>query len=422
MNKQAPGGALHISAFRVHRPSSEDAEPRLVVVASPTRDGAVHGLGLYKDERAVPCNVPALSMLRSRRPLAAGELADFFQCFGGALKSGLPLTGSLSMAARQARSPRMRGVIGFLHVRVSRGEDLHSAMGELSCVFTTSQVALAKAASQAGMVEAGGLFSELAAALQNDARIGRKLAGALGYPVTLLLMAIAAAVVLELRALPPMVELFKAMGAKLPPITQAFYDFARLLLDHGFMAALACGVLVPLVAVGSVRLLRTVRFQKILARSWLLGPIILARALSRSLGVFLLLKQGGVNNRDIFLLSAQASGNALVEDFFLRTYARVGRGCSVEEAFLAERHLLGDEGVRLAGRMEVGLEGGELSELLRSCIRELDEKAELRLALLPRALELPLLGLCGLIVGLIILAMFLPYPTLLGDVARQMRS
>ena len=46
---------------------------------------------------------------------------------------------------------------------------------------------------------------------------------------------------------------------------------------------------------------------------------------------------------------------------------------------------------------EIGLGGGELAPLLRSAIRELDERAELRLTLLPRALELPLLLLCLLL-------------------------
>ncbi len=409
-------------AFEVQRPGMGGAAPRTVLVQGPLREAAHYGLGLYKDERALPCGLPAFAGLRAGRPVSSSELADFFQGFGCALKAGMPLSGALGMAARQARTPRMRGVVGLLAFRVARGVELHLAMAEVPEVFAESQVALARAASKSCMAEAGALFVELAASLQNDARVGRKLAGALSYPVTLLVMALGAAVILELKALPPMVELFRAMGAKLPPLTQAFYEFARLLIDHALPSALlACALCVTLVF-GGRALLRSRRFQCGVVRAWFVGPILMARALSRSLGVFVLLKQGGANNRDIFHLSAAAAGNALVEDFFLRTYARVTRGETVEEAFLAERHLLGEEGMRLAGRMEVGLEGGELGPLLRSAVREMDEKAELRLTLLPRALELPLLALCGLIIGLIILAMFLPYPSLLGDIARQMRG
>lgn len=409
-------------AYEVQRPGAQGMRPRRLLVFCPFREAAFYGLGLYKDERAVACALPSFAALKAGRALAAGELGDFFQCFGSALKAGMALSAALGMAARQARSARMRGVVGALAFRVARGTELHIAMAEMPGIFSEAQVALARAAAKSGMVDAGALFVELATALQNDARVGRKLVGALSYPLTLLLMAVAAAVILELKALPPMVELFKAMGAKLPPLTQAFYELARLLIEHAALLLGLLGVIVPTTLSGLKAAVRSKGFQRWVVQAWIVGPILMARALARSLGVFVLLKQGGANNRDIFLLSAAASGNALVADFFTRTYGRVTRGESVEEAFLAERHLLGDEGVRLAGRMEVGLEGGDLPQLLRSAIREMEEKAELRLTLLPRALELPLLALCGLIIGLIIAAMFLPYPSLLGDIARQMRS
>lgn len=420
MNKQKKRWA--VMAYRVHQEGGQGQRPRTVLVCTPCVEAALYGLGLYKDERVCAFTPSSFLRLRAHAKLKAGELGDFFQSFGSALKAGIPLSSALAMAARQARSGRMRGVVGLLAYRVARGVELHVAMGELCSVFAPAHIALARAASKAGMVEAGLLFVGLANSLQNDAKVGRKLVGALSYPIVLLFMALAAAVVLELKALPPMVELFKAMGAKLPPITQLFYEISRALIDNAILLTLLFLLLGPLALVSGIRFVRSAYFQRRVVKAWLVGPILLGRALARSLGVFLLLKQGGANNRDIFHLAAAAAGNALVSDFYLRTYARVTRGESIEEAFLCERHLLGEEGIRLAGRMEVGLEGGELPSLLTAAIRELEEKAELRLTLLPRALELPLLGLCGIIIGLIILAMFLPYPSLLGDVARQMRS
>lgn len=416
------GGVWRLQCHVVTRNTGLETGGRRVLVEAPCAEIARLGLGLHRDERGTPCGISSFAGVMTRRSVSTSELADFFQCFGSALKSGMSLSGALAMAARQTRTPRMRGVVGYLAFRIVRGAELHQAMAELPQVFGAAQVALARAASKSGMVEAGVLFVELAATLQNDARLGRKLTGALGYPVVLLAMAVVASVILELKALPPMVELFKAMGAQLPVITQVFYSVAKLLIEH---AVLALGVVFaggPALCLSLVSWVRTRSFQRRVTRAWFVGPILLARSLSRALGVFVLLKQGGANNRDIFHLSAAAAGNALVEDFFLRTHARVVRGETIEEAFLAERHLLGEEGVRLAGRMEIGLGGGELGPLLRSAIRELDERAELRLTLLPRAIELPLLLLCGLIIGLIILAMFLPYPSLLGDIARQMRG
>jgi len=396
--------------------------PRRVLVLAPWPEAARFGIGHQRDEEVAELQPGFLERISLGPRLPAGELADFFQAMGCALKAGQPLLGAFAMAVRQARSARMRGVIGGLSQLVSQGIELHLAMERFPSVFPPAHCALAKAASKAGLDEAGSLFLDLALGLQKDGKLGRKLAGALAYPVLLLFMALAAALILEIKALPPMVELFKTMGARLPPVTEAFYRFARFILDYGLMLGPVLAVGLGMLGAAVARWTRTSSFQRFSIRTWLIGPIIRARALSRALGIFLLLRQCGSTTREMFLLSAEASGNVMISEFFRDTYRRVAAGESLEEAFMAERHQLGEQGVRLAGRMDVGMAGGDLKLLLRSLVDELNDQIELRLALLPKALELPMLALCGLIIGSIILAIFLPYPSLLGDAARQMRS
>jgi type II secretory pathway component PulF len=294
-------------------------------------------------------------------------------------------------------------------------------MREFPEVFPASQIALVRAASQAGLNRAGDVYKRLAARLQSDGRLGNKVAAAMAYPATLLGMSVLASAILELKALPPMVELFRSMGAPLPEVTRMFYETARLITDHAIGFGALAGVAAVCLAIIGPRLFRAPASQRLLLRLWYLGSLVQARALSRALSTFVLLKQSGVCTREIFALSAEASGNAAIADFFKMVYRRVAQGEDLGEAFLAERHMLGTAGVRLAGKMEVGLDTGELPELLESLAVDLQDQAENQAALLPRALELPMLVLCGLIVGSIMVAMFLPYPSLLGDVARQMR-
>jgi type IV pilus assembly protein PilC len=416
-----------LHSFVVRRKAGRSATsapvlPRRVLVLAPWAGAERLGVGLQRDEDLVE-GVPGLFdrvFLGSRLP--SGELADFFQAMGCALKAGQPLLGAFAMSARQARSPRMRGVIGALSHLVSQGVELHVAMERFPGVFDAAQCALAKAASKAGLDEAGSLFLDLSSGLQKDGKLGRKLAGALAYPLLLLCMALGAALILEIKALPPMVELFRAMGARLPPVTEAFYRVSRFLVEHGLILGPATVAALSCLGSALLRWSRSRSFQYFVVRTWVVGPIIRVRSLSRALGIFLLLRQCGSTTREMFLLAAEASGNAMIADYFKDTYRRVAAGESLEEAFMAERHQLGDDGVRLAGRMDVGMAGGDLKLLLRSLVEELNDQTELRLALLPKALELPMLALCGLIIGSIILAIFLPYPSLLGDAARQMRS
>jgi type II secretory pathway component PulF len=403
-------------------PGTSPARPRRVLVACPLAEAAAFGAGAHRDEWQRRVGARPWDWLEAQRPVRGEETADFFQILGSALVSGQPILGALAMCARQARSPKMRGVVAAIAHLVGRGGELHDGFRLFPRIFSPVQVALARAASESGLDQAGALYVQLALRMQRDSKLGRKFAGALAYPLFLLILSLAAALVLELKALPPMVELFRSMGAELPAVTRCFYEASRFLADHA-------SLLVPAAAAGTALMVailpvtfRNATFQRLCIRLWVVGPIVLCRSLSRALGTFLLLKQSGANNRDIFHLAAASAGNATVSDFFHAAYGRVSSGESLEEAFLAERDALGEEGVRLAGRIEVGMEGADLGPLLRGMIDDLTDRAETRAALLPRMLELPMLALCGLVIGLILLAMFLPYPSLLADVARQMRG
>jgi type II secretory pathway component PulF len=57
---------------------------------------------------------------------------------------------------------------------------------------------------------------------------------------------------------------------------------------------------------------------------------------------------------------------------------------------------------------------------MNGVVDDLVDKAENRVAVLPRLLEWPLLAAIGLVIGMIILAIFLPYPSLLNDVMQKM--
>ncbi|HVW86837.1 MAG TPA: type II secretion system F family protein, partial [Bryobacteraceae bacterium] len=137
------------------------------------------------------------------------------------------MTAALNLAARIAHSPRMRGIVGTIHHLVMHGEELHVAMRRFPRVFSPMQLAMVEAAAATGLDKAGGLLVTLSARLQRDGRIWRKFLAALAYPASVLLLTIIGAIVLEIWALPPMVELFRTLGGRLPPITRGFYAAAQ---------------------------------------------------------------------------------------------------------------------------------------------------------------------------------------------------
>lgn len=394
-------------------------KPRRVRVYAPSAEAAVAGAGAGRDETCRPVALRLFEALGSRGRPNRSDVADFYETVGSALATGGGLGLALDMAARIARRPAMRGVVGALHQSVHHGEDLHVAMQAFPHVFTPMQRAMVEAAAATGLDKAGGLLVTLARRLQNDGRVWHKFAGALAYPATLILMTILGAIVLEIWALPPMAELFRTLGGRLPPLTEHFYAVAQFLRRDALVVAPVVALAVGGGLALGPRLWRSRLAQRLSIRLWLIGTVVQSLALMRALATFILLKQSGATVRDQFSLAAAAAGNCVIGGFFEACYARIALGESVEEAFTAERHRLGEDGIRLAGKMEVGMAGADLGGLINHVVDELGDRAEARLNALPHLIRWPLLTVCCAMIGTVALAIVLPYPNLIADVARQ---
>lgn len=420
----APRFVWRLYAFEISRRASKmnvgaAVRPRRVEVYAPYEAAARAGAGTGKDEilRTVAV-LPWEHLSRFRRP-EREEIADFYETVGNALSTGGGLALALNMAARMSRSPMMRGIIGALYDRVMHGEDLHVAMARFPRVFAPMQLAMVEATSATGLDKAGGLLLTVAQRLQRDGKVWRKFLGAIAYPLSLIALTLVGAIVLEIWALPPMVELFRTLGGRLPPITQAFYDVAQFLRVHAWWIFPVLGGILVGLGAAAPRMFRTRFWQVASVRVALFGPIVQWMALVRALGTFILLKQSGATVRDQFGMAAAAAGNCVVGDFFGACYSRIALGESIEEAFTAERHRLGDDGTRIAGKMEVGMAGGDLATLINRIVEDLNDRTEARLALLPNAVRWPLLIVCCVMIGAVALAIVLPYPNLIADVAHQ---
>lgn len=393
--------------------------PRRVRVYAPFPEAAVAGAGVSKDEAFRSVAPTPFELVGGDRWPERQDVADFYETVGNALTTGGGMSLALNMAARIARSPRMRGIVGALHHRVVHGEDLHVAMRCFPKVFSPMQLAMVEAASATGLDKAGGLLVTLAERLQKDGKIWRKFVGGLAYPIGLIVLTLIGAIVLEVWALPPMVELFHTLGGRLPPLTRGFYAVAQFIRVHAAVLFPALGGCVAAGIVFTPRALRLPTIQRWSTRMLVIGPVIQWMALVRALATFILLKQSGAKVRDQFTMAAAAAGNCVVADFFDACYARIALGESVEEAFTAERHRLGEDGVRIAGKMEVGMAGGDLSGLINRIVDEINDRAETRLNMLPNMVRWPLMIFCCGLIGIVALAIVLPYPNLIADVAHQ---
>lgn len=413
-----PARRPSLRRFRIIPPPGS-GPPRRVDVLATGAPEALLGVAALPGERVEPLPPAPLEDLLARRVVPAGELTEALDALGSALQAGAGVDDALALVAQGSGSPALRGVIGAVRRSVQGGSGLSEAFARHPKVFPGTLVALISAGelSEGGI---GPLLAELAARRRSESNLRGRILQSLGYPSVVLSMTLAATLVLQLKALPPLVENFQQLGATLPPPTRLLHAFSQFLVSHGPWL-LAAGVTLAILLARPIRAwFATESMQRRLLSLPLFGPVLGGLCLVRMLNTFSLLKASGAKTAEQFELAGQASGNPVHERFCSELRRRVLAGEELHDACLAAHTLLpGDDGRILAARLRIGAFSGESGRLLSQLAAEVLARTERRAAMLPQALEIPLLLICGGIIATLILAMLMPMPSLVIDMLKR---
>ena len=105
------------------------------------------------------------------------------------IDAGVPILRSLDLMRTQERSSKLRRALRGMAQDVNQGDSLGNAMRRWPQAFANLSIAMVEAG------EAGGVLDEtlrhLAKLLEDNAKLQNQIRGALGYPVTVLVIAVA---------------------------------------------------------------------------------------------------------------------------------------------------------------------------------------------------------------------------------------
>ena len=141
--------------------------------------------------------------------------------------AGVPIVRSLDLMASQQRLPMFKRALMKVSLDVNEGSAMGTAMSKWPKVFDQLSIAMVEAG------EAGGVLDEslkrLAKLLEDNARLKNQIKGALGYPITVLVIAILVFLGMTIFLIPTFAEIFEDLGAELPLFTQFMVALSKLL-------------------------------------------------------------------------------------------------------------------------------------------------------------------------------------------------
>ncbi|HCM72597.1 MAG TPA: type II secretion system F family protein [Fimbriimonadaceae bacterium] len=334
-----------------------------------------------------------------------GLLAVFCRQFSTMVDAGVSLVRCLDVLSRQTKDPKLKKILLDLGERVESGESLSNSMKRHPRTFDNLFIGLIRAGEIGGVLEES--LQRLAAFLEADVALRRKVKSAMTYPVLVMIAAIGIVIFLVVWVVPQFAALFKDIGLKdedFPAATKFLID-----LSANFQKNWHIMIITVVTVWIAWRLFTSTRFGRRAAdRMKLLIPVfgplhhkVCMARFSRTMGTLL---TSGVPILQAMETVSGVVGNSVMADAVLDARAKIREGERIGEP-LEDSRLFPPMVVHMIG---VGEESGSLDFMLQKIADFYEAEVEATLASLTAALEPILIVFLGFVVGFIVIAMMMP--------------
>jgi type IV pilus assembly protein PilC len=342
------------------------------------------------------------SFLPKRRKVSHHEFLVFNQEFATLLKAGMPLVQSIDLLRHQVVNPVFRGVLDDVHEKVRGGMALSDAFGDHGDLFPRVYTASLLAGERSGNLDA--ILRRYVVYEKVIDTVRRRTISALIYPVILIVMAIGLVGIIVLRVVPAFSEFYASFDAELPISTRIILGFSNFAQEQYLLVTAGVVLVSAAFAAWIRRPGQRARFDHALLAIPFVGPTArkfvtaqMARTLATLLG-------GGiplVNSMEVTARSV--SNHHMAKELDVVTQrVREGQGLA---ASLTARAVVPDVALKM---IEVGEQTGSLQDMLSSLADFYDEEVETSVGRFVTFIEPALLVLMGLVIAVLVLALYMP--------------
>jgi type IV pilus assembly protein PilC len=341
------------------------------------------------------------------------DLVTFTRLFATMIDAGLPLVQCLEILSGQQTNKTFGAVLRDVKNAVEQGASFSDALRRHPKVFDELFVNLIHAGEVGGILDT--IMNRLSVYLEKRQKLVRQVRGALVYPSIVVVIAVGVMTVLLTFVIPAFENMFKDFGGgkeALPWLTRVVVQ-----LSHNFVTALPyLVVLVIGLVFGVGYLYRQPRgkrfFHTNVLRLPLIGGVLRKIAVARFTRTLGTLLQSGVPILDALDICARTSGNVVIESGINHVRQKISEGKNMAEP-LAETAVFPDMVVQM---IAVGEQTGALDQMLNKIADFYEEETDIAVAALTAALEPIMMVGVGGMVGVVLVAMYLPIFSLAGNI------
>jgi type IV pilus assembly protein PilC len=341
------------------------------------------------------------------------DLVTFTRLFATMIDAGLPLVQCLDILANQQKNKIFAGVLRDVKNSVEQGASFSDSLRRHPRVFDELFVNLVGAGEVGGILDT--IMNRLSVYLEKRQKLISQVRGAMVYPSVVIVIAVGVMTVLLTFVIPAFEDMFADFGGgaeALPKLTRIVVG-----VSHGFVSYLPVLLVVLVAAISSV--VYAYRkpggrrfFHTLQLKLPIVGPVIRKIAVARFTRTLGTLLQSGVPILDALEICGRTAGNVIIQDAVMHVRQRISEGSNMAEP-LAATQVFPDMVVQM---IAVGEQTGALDQMLSKVADFYEEETDIAVAALTSSLEPILMVGVGGMVGVVLIAMYLPIFSLAGAI------
>jgi type IV pilus assembly protein PilC len=327
----------------------------------------------------------------------------FSRQFATMIEAGLNIVASLVILEEQTDDVYLAEIISELRADVEGGLLLSQAMARHPKVFNELYVSMVQAGEASGMLD--NVLDRVAEQIEKETKLKRRVKGAMVYPTVVFTFASLVLVAMLMFIVPIFAKIFTELGGQLPLLTRVVVHASNLVRHDWFIIFPLIGAIIW----GGLRYKKTESGRQAWDRFKLriplkIGEVVLKVTMARLLRTLATLVAAGVDIIKALEIAGSTAGNWLVEKALTEARIKVQEGVPIAEP-LTNDPLFPP---MVSQMVKIGEETGELEKMLSKIADFYEDEVDAAIQSLTSIIEpLMMIGV-GFMVGIIIIAMYLP--------------
>ncbi len=368
-------------------------------------------LGWLRDQDCTPVSVDPVSISTRKKPhmpvfqrIRSAELAAIFWQLTTMVEGGITIVESLEAIAEDMENARLQKILQQMLERVERGKNFSDSMVEYPEVFNKLVCSLIIAGETGGNIAAA--FHRVAEYYTDRDRLARKIKKASTYPAFVFGFVIVVVTIIMTLVIPRFTVMFDKFGAgNLPAFTQAFMGTYNILAANWYYVIGAILFLMIL----SVMLYKNSGIihnlcSRFFLRVPLFGKLIKQAFIASFCRTMSNLLRGGVPVLEAFEILTEISANDVINTTLKKTRESIVSGTSIFLSMDTTKFFPN----MVIKMVRAGEESGSLWKTLNRTADYYEEKVDALIATITSLLEPVMIILVGVIVLVVVLALYLP--------------